>query len=356
MTLSGEGLPQHLRAAILDQVNIRLFVPYLLHGPYHWETADHNWAAVCAGSIGSAALLVEQDAARKTEIVSKAIGTMGHYLSGFGADGACLEGPGYWNYGFGYFVYFADLLLHATGGRASLLHDDKVKTIALFQQRCYLVGSRPANFSDALPEVSANLGLSDYLAAHYEEVENPPIAVRAGYTDDHCSRFAPALRNFIWFAPNAARAAGWQPGSWYFPDAGWLISRTSTSAGSFGFAAKAARITNRITISMSAISSYLADDDPAFAADLGSGEYTAQYFGEGRYDYDCTGGQGHSIPLIGGRCQNPGAESAAVVLETYTGEDEDRLCLRWPHATPKADLHRISGDSFGIKPIGRSLN
>ena len=48
LTLSGEGLPQHLRAAILDQVNIRLFVPYLLHGPYHWETADHNWAAVCA--------------------------------------------------------------------------------------------------------------------------------------------------------------------------------------------------------------------------------------------------------------------------------------------------------------------
>ncbi len=338
LTLSADGLPQHLRAAILEQVNVRLFVPYLLHGPYHWETADHNWAAVCAGSIGSAALLVEKDAARKTEIVSKAIGTMSHYLSGFGADGACLEGPGYWNYGFGYFVYFADLLLHATGGRANLLHDDKVKTIALFQQRCYLVGSRPANFSDALPDVSANLGLSDYLAAYYEEVENPPIAVRAGYTEDHCSRFAPALRNFLWFSPNAARAAGWQPGSWYFPDAGWLISRTSTPAGRFGFAAKGGSNNephNHIDVGHFIL---LADDDPAFAADLGSGEYTAQYFGEGRYDYDCTGGQGHSIPLIGGRCQKPGAESAAVVLETYTGEDEDRLMLEMAACYPDSGL------------------
>ena len=115
LTLSADGLPQHLRAAILEQVNVRLFVPYLLHGPYHWETADHNWAAVCAGSIGSAALLVEKDAARKTEIVSKAIGTMSHYLSGFGADGACLEGPGYWNYGFGYLGISEYPLLHATG-------------------------------------------------------------------------------------------------------------------------------------------------------------------------------------------------------------------------------------------------
>ncbi|MDQ0058674.1 hypothetical protein [Paenibacillus harenae] len=327
LSMAGDRLPQALRDDMLEQVNRRLFIPYLTYGPYHWETADHNWAAVCAGSIGSAALLVERNNARLAEMIVKALGTMEHYLSGFGADGACLEGPGYWNYGFGYYVYFADLLLNATGGKANLLEHDKVREIALFQQRSYLSGNRPANFSDAMPNVSVHIGLSDYLAAYYEEVEHPPLAIRAAFTEDHCMRYAPALRNFIWFQPEAAREADWKPGSWYLPDAEWLISRTRSSEGSFGFAAKGGN--NNEPHNHNDVGHFilLADHDPAFAADLGSGEYTAQYFGEGRYGYDCTGAQGHSIPIIGGRLQQTGIDSAAKVLEAYTSREEDRLEL-----------------------------
>ncbi|MBD2867331.1 heparinase II/III family protein [Paenibacillus arenilitoris] len=336
--MTGDGLPERLRQAMLEQVDKRLFVPYLNFGPYHWETAEHNWSAVCAGSIGSAALLAERDLGRTAAIAEKALGSMGHYLSGFGADGACLEGPGYWNYGFGYFVYFADLLARATGGRADLLGDDKIRTIALFQQRCYLAGNRPANFSDAVPEVNVHIGLSDYLASRYEEAEHPPLAIRASFTDDHCSRFAPALRNFIWFRPDAERDAGWRPGSWYLPDAQWLVSRTVSPAGSFGFAAKGGsngEPHNHIDVGHFIL---LADDDPAFAADLGSGEYTADYFGGGRYAYDCTGPHGHSLPVVGGREQAAGADRAAAVLEAHTSGDEDRLELELAACYPGSGL------------------
>lgn len=327
VTLAGESLSSHLREEMLMQVDRRLFLPYLSYGPYHWETADHNWAAVCAGSIASAALLIERDSDRLTDIILKALDTMKHYLSGFGEDGACLEGPGYWNYGFGYFTAFSDLLLRATGGRASLFDDKKVRMIAEFQQRCYLTRNRPANFSDAMPNVNVHIGLSDYLAAVYEDVEYAPLAIRAAFTDDHCARFAPALRNLIWFRPDAERDADWKPGSAYFTDAEWLVSRSRTGEGSFGFAAKGGN--NNEPHNHNDVGHFivLADGDPAFAADLGCGEYTAQYFGESRYGYDCTGAQGHSLPVIGGELQRPGADSAAVVLDAHTGDTEDRLEL-----------------------------
>ncbi|PWW07262.1 hypothetical protein DFQ01_102154 [Paenibacillus cellulosilyticus] len=327
IVLLSNRLSEQLRESILGHIDRRLFVPYLSYGPYGWETAEHNWAAVCAGSIGAAALLVEESSDRKAAILVKAVETMNHYLAGFGEDGACLEGPGYWNYGFGYFVYFADLLSQATGGNADLFASDKVKAIALFQQRCYLAGDRPANFSDALPHVSVHIGLSDYLADRFDEVEHPPLQLRARYTDDHCSRFAPALRNVLWFQSEAKRDANWQPGSWYLPDAQWFISRCVSSAGSFGFAAKGgsnAEPHNHIDVGHFIL---LADGDPAVAADLGSGEYTADYFGEGRYTYDCNGAHGHSLPIVSGHQQQVGEASKAALLDATTSEYVDHFAL-----------------------------
>lgn len=340
LTITEQSLPSQLREAMREQMERRLFVPYLddRYPPYHWETADHNWAAVCAGSIASAALLTGMEPERKAAIIHRAIGTMNHYLSGFGADGACAEGPGYWNYGFGYYVYFADLLRRATGGKANMLESKHVRTIASFQQKAYLVGSRPANFSDAAPHVSVNIGLSDYLATHVEEVTTAPLSIRAGFTDDHCFRFAHALRNLVWFRPEAPRQSDWAAGSWYLADAQWLISRVSHAAGSFGFAAKGghnAEPHNHIDVGHFIL---LADDDPAFAVDLGSGEYTAQYFGEGRYEYDCTGAQGHSLPIVKGKLQAAGAESSAVVQLVEQGAAEDRFELELSSSYPGSGL------------------
>ncbi|MBD3919974.1 heparinase II/III family protein [Paenibacillus sp. PR3] len=334
IVLLGSRLPERLRESMLGHIDRRLFVPYLSYGPYGWETAEHNWAAVCAGSIGAAALLVEQSAARKAAILVKTVETMNHYLAGFGEDGACLEGPGYWNYGFGYFVYFADLLNRATDGNADLFALDKVKAVSLFQQRCYLAGDRPANFSDALPHVSVHIGLSDYLADRFGEVEHPPLKLRAAYTDDHCARFAPALRNVLWFRPEARREANWKPGSWYLPDAQWFISRSVSSAGSFGFAAKGGSNDephNHIDVGHFIL---LSGDDPAVAADLGSGEYTADYFGEGRYTYDCNGAQGHSLPIVSGHPQQVGGASKARMPEAVTGERQDHFSLELADCYP----------------------
>ncbi|MFE0556464.1 hypothetical protein ACFW1P_11120 [Paenibacillus sp. NPDC058910] len=319
-----DHLPSLLTSRIGEEVEERLFIPFLSqeHG---WETATHNWSAVCAGSIGSAALLLMESGESLAKVLLKTEQCMDYYLQGFGADGACLEGLGYWNYGFGYFVYYADLLRKRSRGALDWFLAEKVGRIALFQQQGFLGGKAVVNFSDSQPENTVHLGLSHYLAGLYADIESPPQSLRSGYRDDHCSRWAPALRNLIWRDPLMA-GSDWEEASYYLPDAQWLISRSSYGDQVYAFAAKGG--SNHEPHNHNDLGHFiLYGAGEVWCSDLGCGEYTAEYFGEGRYGYDCNGSQGHSVPIIDGHYQQEGPDSAAVVLQALTGEAVDRLRL-----------------------------
>ncbi|MFC0215823.1 hypothetical protein ACFFK0_25840 [Paenibacillus chartarius] len=319
-------LPPLIASRIAEEVVRRLFKPYLLHGPYHWETAEHNWSAVCAGSIASAALYMIQDPVQLAPIIEKALASMERYLAGFGEDGACLEGIGYWNYGFGFFVYFADLLAKRTDGGIDLFRQEKVRRIAQFQQKAYLDGDIAVNFSDSMQRAKVHIGLTHYLAAVFPaDVAAPPAGLRASYTDDHCSRWAPAVRNLLWFAPGQS-GASWEPADYVLPNAQWLVSRHESAAGSFGFAAKGGH--NDEPHNHNDLGHFiLTACGEVFLCDLGSGEYTNRYFGPDRYTYDCNGSQGHSVPIVDGQLQMAGPSSAAICLEAEIGGGEDTFAL-----------------------------
>lgn len=341
--LLGGRLSPLLRSRISAEVERRIFRPFLEDGPYYWETATHNWSAVCAGSVGAAAMLALDDPAQLSRILHKTERCMHFYLEGFGEDGACAEGLGYWNYGFGYFTYYSDLLRARSGGKLDWFQCDKVRSIAAFQQKCFIGGSLVANFSDSAPRVRVHMGLSHYLAAEYSGVEPPPAQLRAPYTEDHCSRWAPALRNLIWTRQDRG-AQEWDAASFYLPDAAWIVARHGSPGKVFGFAAKGGH--NDEPHNHNDLGHFiLAGGGEVYAADLGSGEYTADYFGKGRYRYDCNGSQGHSVPIISGRYQSAGPEYAAAVLHAAAGTDRDELKLELSKAY----------DTEGLKSLIRSL-
>src|SRR5690606_3446432 len=113
----------------------------------------------------------------------------------------------------------------------------KVREIAMFQQKCFLDGRKVVNFSDSLPEAGVFLGLSHYLQALYPEMEVPEAGLRSAYTEDHCRRWAPALRNLLWVREEE-QGAPWAGTSYYLPDAQWLVSRHRCLSGNYVFAAK----------------------------------------------------------------------------------------------------------------------
>lgn len=341
--LLGERLPLLLRTRIRHEVERRVFRPFIECGPYEWETARHNWAAVCAGSIGAAALLMLDDPVALTDILLKTESSMHYYLEGFGEDGACLEGLGYWNYGFGYFIYYSNLLQARSEGTLNWFETDKVRRIAQFQQKSFISGSFVANFSDSEPQVRVHMGLSHYLADTYADFECPPSALRAPYTDDHCSRWAPAFRNLIWKRNGTEEQMDdWGAASYYLPDAEWLISRYRSEGRSFGFAAKGGH--NAEPHNHNDLGHFiLLGGGEIYAADLGSGEYTADYFGAGRYQYDCNGSQGHSVPIIGGQYQREGRQYSATVRHASTSVERDELTIELSKA------YEVEGLQFLIR-------
>ncbi|WP_053374202.1 heparinase II/III family protein [Paenibacillus sp. FJAT-27812] len=342
--LLGERLPALLRERIEAEVEQRIFRPFLNQGPYGWETAEHNWSAVCAGSIGAAAIHLIDDTERLSVVLERVLHSLDCYLSGFGEDGACAEGYLYWQYGFGYYVYFAQLLKSATDGKINLFDSDKVKEIALFQQKSFTGGSTVVNFSDSPASSGIFMGLSCCLHGEYEEVIVPDASLRADYSADHCGRWAPAIRNLVWVREEwmesdaSGSVAIWPSESYYLPDVQWLLSRhAAEDGGSYSFAAKGGH--NEEPHNHNDTGHFIVHaDGQTYLADLGSGMYTAQYFGEERYTLWCNGSQGHSVPIIDGCHQQNGATYRATVMEASADKLSDQLTLELSAAYGHAEL------------------
>ena len=109
----------------------------LLWGRQLRSIPTNNWNAVCCGNIGSTAIYLLEDGPEKDAFLERiryAIET--YYLAGFGDDGVCEEGLGYWVYGFMNMVVFAmDQRLRDPAHDMMALK--KVEKIAHFQEMCY---------------------------------------------------------------------------------------------------------------------------------------------------------------------------------------------------------------------------
>ncbi|WP_189018826.1 heparinase II/III domain-containing protein [Paenibacillus marchantiophytorum] len=319
--LLGEALPALLRVRIREEVLRRVLRPLMTQAPSRWETQTHNWASVCGGSIAAAAIYLLPDEAELAAVLTRVFPALASYLSGFEEDGACTEGYMYWQYGFGYFTYAADLIKQRTGGAVDWFQDDKVRQIALFQQKCFMDGRKVVNFSDSHWQAGIFMGLSSYLKQLYPEIEHPELSLRAGFRDDHCSRWAPALRNLLWSREDAG-GSPWPTASYYLPDAQWLISKQIQPAGTFVFAAKGGH--NDEPHNHNDLGNFLVyAQGETLLADLGSGRYTRAYFGPERYEILCNGSQGHSVPILDGLYQQAGADYRAKVLESSQTDAQD---------------------------------
>src|SRR5699024_1504072 len=92
LQLTQNFLDPFLCKRITEEIYERVFWPYINQAPFYWETVTHNWASVCAGSIGSAALHMIQNRDELAVILKRVLKSFECYLDGFNDDGACLEG------------------------------------------------------------------------------------------------------------------------------------------------------------------------------------------------------------------------------------------------------------------------
>lgn len=312
------GTTDTVKRQVLD----RVLTPFMKSEPPYagWERSGNNWNAVCCGNIGSAGLfLLEEGEERRALMERLAYALTQCYLKGFGEDGACEEGLGYWAYGLTYYALFAEQLKQVYPDM-DLLAEAKMEEIARFQQKCYFSGGRTVSFSDGNCFEAYPMGLTCNLACHFDGIRFPDPTFAGGLGQDPCFRWVGVYWNLYWTDRylEAVRTGGLpEPkaletlGDEFFSDAQWAIFR-----GAGGSAAAVKGGHNAESHNHNDVGSffYLADGE-AFLEDLGCGEYTKDYFSERRYTVFCNRGLSHNIPLIDGSDQREGRQYRAAGFE-----------------------------------------
>lgn len=304
-TMLRDRLDPLVAARIEAEIDRRIIEPYATRlNRLWWETCTNNWAAVCAGSVGGAVMLMRPE--RFFELSERLGETMECYLRGFADDGFCVEGSGYWHYGFGFFTVYADLVKKFTGGEIDYFVRPKVRAIATYIQKMFLSGHTSISFADSGTYLSYQLGLVHYLKGIYPD--DVVVYDRSlSYTYDGCARFCLHLRAALWYREELDTSALPNDSCAFFAEgAQWYIKKTST----YGFAAKGGH--NKEPHNHNDIGSFIfAKGGVQILADPGTGMYCKEYFSRGRYEFFHTRTLGHSLPTFGGAEQKEGRSYAA---------------------------------------------
>ena len=310
-TLLGDKLEPLILDRIRVEIDRRITTPYMTKR-FGWEHGDNNWATVCMGSVACTMMLMHPELVN--DLIPRFNETAECFLSGFKDDGMCFEGCGYWHYGFGFFVMYADMIRTFTNGEVDYFKREKVKTIATFMQKMFLSGGASVSFADGGRSVSYATWLLHYLKKEYPD---DIIIYSPKYSANGVGKFCTHYRTFLYYNDEYATNYADDSGSreTYAADSQWLVKRTPN----YGFAAKGG--CNYESHNHNDVGTFIfAKNGRQMVVDMGAGKYTRQYFeNETRYTFIECSSKGHNLPSIGEHYQGYGRQFKANDVKYENG-------------------------------------
>lgn len=289
--LLGDKIHPQLSKRIVTELKRRILEPFKSQ-IWHWEDRYNNWTAVCAGFTGITLMLMFPQEFDK--LLPRFNDNMRKYYEGFPEDGVCLEGPGYWGYGFVSFLAYALVLKEYTKGEIDYFKLPKTKKIALFYQNTVLYKDVITSYGDCPMDVKTSAVLFHILKKQYGDEFYIPTENR------HSLPLTPLIHPLLYieyFNPQFLEDTLPQ-GECYMENAGWYIKRT----GSYAIGAKGG--TNGESHNHNDVGSFVfAKDNRQIFIDMGGRPYTKDYFTDERYKYLETSSRGHNVPIINGEYQ-----------------------------------------------------
>ncbi len=285
------------KARIAAELKSRIVAPFL-SSSFSWEKTGGNWLAVCMGNIGGT--LYYADPAAFSAQRARIEGGLLRYLGEFPPDGWCMEGLEYWNFGFGAFVRFAELLF------PDMLRLPAVRAIAGYPHRCFLRGNVTASFGDCPMRGRADRGLVNFLA---KQCGTPLLTAKESAIRSENCAYLPlsrTLRDGCAVAENHEYEGGLYQNS---------VAIHHTAA--YSLALKAGD--NGEPHNHNDVGSFiLSAECGQLVCDLGQPRYDRDYFSERRYENLAASSFGHSVPIVCGKGQGTGKAFAGVLEDGLT--------------------------------------
>lgn len=320
-------LSPELKAKIAANLKYRITDSYLKSTSFmdtvdnKWLRSTSNWNSVCtSGSILTIITSSPSDEKRLLAVGS-AINSMKYYMSGFGDDGYCSEGLGYWGYGFGHYLYLSQILYDYTDGKIDLfVFDDaeKLNKVGNFPKNFEIQMGRCSPFADGVSRIaSKGSNFAKVLSANYYNAVKP--------TEIRMEEAAEQL--IAWQHPNLfvidiSSKSTSLPDHTYYDDFGMVISRGKQQVP-FSIAVKAGH--NKENHNHSDVGTYsLVLDKDIMAGDIGAPSYRAGSFSPNN---KARSSWGHPVPMLNNTLQSNGYEFKGTITKTEFGPKKDVVTM-----------------------------
>ena len=352
----GERLPPELVSRIRRLVRERVTDPFLAccrlsnadaeaYAPCHWFCSKSNWNAVCCAGCAGAILALDDDRRRRAEAVEACERSLAYYLGGFKADGYNEEGPEYWNFGFGHYLYIGLAIREATDGRVDLFAGERPRLCAAFAVKCLLEPGLATSFADGAgaPRM-LNLAYCRQIWPESFPVSATRLPLLAGFTKGIYQSSIESEYAFRAFGQAPAPVGGEDvlPRRTYFKDGAVLISRLAPgSKRRFAMAVRGGG--NADMHNHDDLGSYtIALDGNVLTGDPGREWYTARTFSSRRYESKYLSSYGHPVPKVNGCLQAHGEEFRVKIVSTDFADDRDAIVIDLAGAYPeKANVRKL---------------
>jgi len=293
-----------------------------------WYLGTSNWNSVCTSGSVFVTISTSQDLEERLAAVGTALNSMRNYLRGFGDDGYCSEGAGYWNYGFGHYLYLAQILFDYTDGAVDLFEYDnpeKLAKVGNFPQRYQISAGVCAPFSDGVSRVSNDGGFTNKMVVRKYGAALPPFRKRRGGADSYSAWFQLIEWNYMkaeMGQDKTEKLGSDLPSHTYFDEFGMVISRGKQEVP-LSIAIKAGHNSeNHNHMDVGTYTVVLGKD--IMTGDIGAPSYIAGAFDD---DNPARSSWGHPVPRIDKTLQSKGRKFSGEIIATEFMDKLDRVVM-----------------------------
>jgi hypothetical protein len=362
----GDRLPSGLRCRLREQLEERVFAPYLQDAAaekkrFFWlEAQTNNWGPVCHAGIVGAALAVIDSREYRARIVHTAVTRLKGYLNGWSIspDGLCLEGVGYWDYGFGNYLLLAETLWRNSDGKINLYDGQRVRQVATATRRLELSHGTYPSFADCAIYMRPNVALL-WLIKERFGIREPgwpeaPDGVMGPFRPEWAFQDFPGrpdpkeLAGFMFaLHPQGDRLAAFGIFAFPFPQgmanegAPFVMDSLRSIFVNSGVAVLRDVTPGKPVLSLAVkgghndephghhdLGSYvIAVDGWPLLLDPGAELYTPMTFGPQRFASMMNNSLGHPVPVVAGKPQRDGAAARAIMHHTSIGTGQEVITM-----------------------------
>ena len=344
-----DGVSPLLRPRLTREIERRVLAPYEARDDWWWlgfaprASRPNNWNPWVNSNVLAAALLIEPDAGRRARLTHKVLRSLDAFLGPHPADGGCDEGPSYWGRAGASLFEALELLKSASGGRIDYFSNPVVADIGRYIYRARVAGDWFVPVGDSGAKVGIDRGLVFRYGAAIGDSRLRALGA-SGVTEADLdlgdrSIGRTLMTVFGWEAMAAERGAT-PP----FPRDVWLPSddmqlmaardREGSSDGLFvaAWGAHNAQSHNHNDVGNALV---FVDGAPVIV-DVGRPTYTAQTFGNRRYEIWAMQSAFHNLPTVNGQMQKDGAAFRAKDVVYQVREHSAALMMNIAPAYPAA--------------------